>query len=157
MPTRNVVLTASQSEMVEALVKSGRYQNASEVLRDGLRLLAQREAENAQRLDGLRQDTRLGAAGQRMQTRAQAQPSTSPVTPADTPAVDAIVVAHERLGGDAELARLAGLLSERLSNQTDIRALYRLGAEATVLIAWARIAQQSIEEATHLAKVLGAQ
>lgn len=63
MPTRNVVLTASQSEMVEALVKSGRYQNASEVLRDGLRLLAQREAENAQRLDGLRQDTRLGAAG----------------------------------------------------------------------------------------------
>ena len=100
---------------------------------------------------------RLGAAGQRMQTRAQAQPSTSPVTPADTPAVDAIVAAHERLGGDAELARLAGLLSERLSNQTDIRALYRLGAEATVLIAWARIAQQSIEEATHLAKVLGAQ
>jgi pSer/pThr/pTyr-binding forkhead associated (FHA) protein len=99
---------------------------------------------------------RLAAAGQRMQTRATSQPSTSAVSAADTPAVDAILAEHERLGGDAELARLAGLLSDRLSNQTDIRALYRLGAEAAVLISWSRIAQQSIEEATHLAKILGA-
>jgi pSer/pThr/pTyr-binding forkhead associated (FHA) protein len=99
---------------------------------------------------------RLSDAGQRMQTRAAAQPSTSAVSAADTPAVDAIIAEHERLGGDAELARLAGLLSDRLSNQTDIRALYRLGAEAGVLIAWSRIAQQSIEEAIHLAEVLGA-
>lgn len=99
---------------------------------------------------------RLAAAGQRIQTRAQAKPSTSPVTAADTPAVDAIIAEHERLGGDAELARLAGLLSERLSNQTDIRALYHLGAEAAALIAWSRIAQRSIEEAVHLAEVLGA-
>ena len=99
---------------------------------------------------------RLAAAGQRIQTRAVAKPSTSPVTAADTPAVDAIIAEHERLGGDAELARLAGLLSDRLSNQTDIRALYRLGTEAAVLIAWSRIAQRSIEEAIHLAEVLGA-
>ena len=38
MPTRNVVLTEHQEELIEALVKAGRYQNASEVLRDGLRL-----------------------------------------------------------------------------------------------------------------------
>ena len=38
MPTRNVVLTVHQADMVERLVASGRYQNASEVLRDGLRL-----------------------------------------------------------------------------------------------------------------------
>lgn len=38
-PTRNVVLTERQDELVETLVKSGRYQNASEVLRDGLRLV----------------------------------------------------------------------------------------------------------------------
>lgn len=100
---------------------------------------------------------RLAAAAQRVQTRAAAQPSTSSVSAADTPALDAIVAEHERLGGDAELARLAGLLSERLSNQTDIRALYHLSAEARVLIAWSRIAQRSIEEATHLAEVLGAQ
>ncbi|MBV9290137.1 MAG: type II toxin-antitoxin system ParD family antitoxin, partial [Hyphomicrobiales bacterium] len=39
MPTRNVVLTERQTALVESLVKSGRYQNASEVLREGLRLL----------------------------------------------------------------------------------------------------------------------
>jgi antitoxin ParD1/3/4 len=33
MPTRNVVLTDHQAALVEHLVASGRYQNASEVLR----------------------------------------------------------------------------------------------------------------------------
>jgi antitoxin ParD1/3/4 len=41
--------------MVERLVHSGRYQNASEVLRDGLRLVQQREAEDKARLAVLRQ------------------------------------------------------------------------------------------------------
>jgi antitoxin ParD1/3/4 len=36
--------------LVEHLVGSGRYQNASEVLREGLRLVEQREAEDALRL-----------------------------------------------------------------------------------------------------------
>ena len=39
MPTRNVVLTEQQSEFVDGLVSNGRFQNASEVLRAGLRLL----------------------------------------------------------------------------------------------------------------------
>jgi hypothetical protein len=99
---------------------------------------------------------RLAEAGQRMQTRADAQPNTSPVTSADAPAVDAIIAEHERLGGDAELARLAGLLTDRLTNQTDIRGLYRLGAEAGALLAWWRIARRSMDEAAHLAEVLGA-
>jgi pSer/pThr/pTyr-binding forkhead associated (FHA) protein len=100
---------------------------------------------------------RLAAAAQRVQSRASAGPRTSAVQVADTTAVDAIVAEHERLGGDAELARLAGLLTERLSNQTDIRALYRLSAEASNLIDWSRIAQRSKDEAIHLAEVLGAQ
>jgi antitoxin ParD1/3/4 len=54
MPTRNVVLTERQEELLESLVKSGRYQNASEVLRDGSRLVEQREAEDAGRLKALR-------------------------------------------------------------------------------------------------------
>ena len=54
MPTRNVVLTDQQAELVETLVKSGRYQNASEVLRDGLRLLQRREFEDAMKLKALR-------------------------------------------------------------------------------------------------------
>lgn len=45
MPTRNVVLTEHQTRFVEALVTSGRYQNASDVLRDGLRLVERREQE----------------------------------------------------------------------------------------------------------------
>lgn len=54
MPTRNVVLTERQYEFVEALVRSGRYQNASEVLREGLRLIEDREREEAVKLQALR-------------------------------------------------------------------------------------------------------
>jgi len=45
MVTRNVVLTDAQSELVDRLVSSGRYQNASEALRAGLRLLEREETE----------------------------------------------------------------------------------------------------------------
>ena len=62
MPTRNVVLTAHQASLVEQLVASGRYQNASEVLRDGLRLVEQRESENAYRLEALRSAVKVGIA-----------------------------------------------------------------------------------------------
>ena len=44
MPTRNVVLTDHQAAFVDSLVASGRYQNASEALRSGLRLLEREEA-----------------------------------------------------------------------------------------------------------------
>lgn len=46
MPTRNVVLTEHQATLVEDLVAGGRYQNASEVLREGLRLIETRESED---------------------------------------------------------------------------------------------------------------
>ena len=62
MPTRNVVLTDRQSTMVDALVESGRYQNASEVLRDGLRMVEQRHLEEAARLDALRNAVDAGIA-----------------------------------------------------------------------------------------------
>ncbi|MFM7567295.1 MAG: type II toxin-antitoxin system ParD family antitoxin [Betaproteobacteria bacterium] len=62
MLTRNVVLTDHQASLVEQLVTSGRYQNASEVLREGLRLVEQREAEDAYRLEALRAAVQLGAA-----------------------------------------------------------------------------------------------
>jgi antitoxin ParD1/3/4 len=60
MPTRNVVLTDHNEKMIESLVAGGRYQNASEVLRDGLRLVEEREAENAAKLAALRDAIRLG-------------------------------------------------------------------------------------------------
>lgn len=62
MPTRNVVLTDYQADLVERLVSSGRYQNASEVLRDGLRLIETREAEEKARLKALREAARVGIA-----------------------------------------------------------------------------------------------
>lgn len=62
MPTRNVVLTDHQEELVERLVASGRYQNASEVLREGLRLLESRQAEEKVRLKALREAARIGIA-----------------------------------------------------------------------------------------------
>jgi antitoxin ParD1/3/4 len=60
MPTRNVVLTKHQEQVIEALVGSGRYLNASEVLREGLRLVEQREAEDAAKLQLLREAARAG-------------------------------------------------------------------------------------------------
>ncbi|MEO0692667.1 MAG: type II toxin-antitoxin system ParD family antitoxin [Pseudomonadota bacterium] len=43
MPTRNVLLTEHQSALIDRLVAEGRFQNASEVLREGLRGLEDRE------------------------------------------------------------------------------------------------------------------
>lgn len=60
MPTRNVVLTDRQTALVDHLVQSGRYQNASEVLREGLRLVEREEAETQARLEALRNAARVG-------------------------------------------------------------------------------------------------
>lgn len=45
MTTRNVVLTEPQSKLIDDLVASGRFQNASEAIRAGLRLLEREEVE----------------------------------------------------------------------------------------------------------------
>jgi antitoxin ParD1/3/4 len=55
-----VVLTDHQESLIGSLVDSGRYQNASEVLREGLRLLEQRVAEDAARLEALREAVDIG-------------------------------------------------------------------------------------------------
>jgi antitoxin ParD1/3/4 len=60
MPTRNVVLTKHQEKIIKTLVGSGRYQNASEVLREGLRLVEQREAEDTAKLEILREAAGAG-------------------------------------------------------------------------------------------------
>ena len=62
MPTRNVVLTKHQEKLIEKLVGSGRYQNASEVIREGLRLIERREAEDAAKLEALRAAAATGIA-----------------------------------------------------------------------------------------------
>jgi antitoxin ParD1/3/4 len=62
MPTRNVVLTNHHEDVIDRLVKSGRYQNASEVLREGLRLIEQREDLEAIKLQALRGAAAAGFA-----------------------------------------------------------------------------------------------
>ena len=62
VPTRNVVLTDHQADLVAKLVASGRYQNASEVLREGLRLVERQESENQVRLKALREAADTGIA-----------------------------------------------------------------------------------------------
>lgn len=54
MPTRNVVLTDHQSRMIDQLVHEGAYQNASEVLRDGLRMVEASRERHAAKLGALR-------------------------------------------------------------------------------------------------------
>lgn len=60
MPTRNVVITDHQQKFVEELVESGEYQNASEVLREGLRLVERQRAEDAAKLEALRRHVAAG-------------------------------------------------------------------------------------------------
>lgn len=62
MPTRNIVLTVHQAELIARLVASGRYRNASEVLREGLRLIESRETDEQARIEALRDAARLGIA-----------------------------------------------------------------------------------------------
>ena len=60
MPTRNVNLTADQDAFVEEVVSEGRYQNASEAIRDAVRGLQQRLKEDDLKLDLLRTHVKAG-------------------------------------------------------------------------------------------------
>ncbi|AZE61094.1 MULTISPECIES: type II toxin-antitoxin system ParD family antitoxin [Pseudomonas fluorescens group] len=78
MATRNVVLTPHQDQLIHNLVHSGRYQNASEVMREGLRLLEQRVAEDTAKIEALRQAISIGIMdleqGRFTQVNEQGQP-----------------------------------------------------------------------------------
>lgn len=56
----NVSLTPEFESFVDDKLKSGRYTSASEVVRAGLRLLQEQEAEHEARLTALRSDVRKG-------------------------------------------------------------------------------------------------
>lgn len=60
MPTRNVVLTDHHEKVISELVGSGRYQNASEVLRDGLRLIEERDTRELAKLKALQAAALVG-------------------------------------------------------------------------------------------------
>jgi antitoxin ParD1/3/4 len=60
MPTRNVNLTAEQDAFVEEVVRAGKYQNASEAIRDAIRGWQQRLKEDELKLDLLRAQLKAG-------------------------------------------------------------------------------------------------
>ena len=60
MPTRNVNLTEYFDHFIEAGITSGRFSNASEVVREGLRLLEQREREEQAKIEWLRAAAKEG-------------------------------------------------------------------------------------------------
>lgn len=55
MPTRNISLTEHFDRFVEDRIASGRYLNASKVVRDRLRLLEQRTREEELKMERLRE------------------------------------------------------------------------------------------------------
>jgi len=61
MPT-SVALTPHFESLTQQLVASGRYNNVSEVVRDGLRLLESRVQEDKAKLAALRDAAKLGFA-----------------------------------------------------------------------------------------------
>ena len=60
MPTRNVHLSEHMEAFIEAGINSGRYRNASEVVREGLRLLEAREEEDRVKIEWLRSAAKEG-------------------------------------------------------------------------------------------------
>ena len=60
MPTRNISLTPEQDAFVEKIVEAGEYQNASEAVRDALRVLQQRRREDELKLKALRAQLEVG-------------------------------------------------------------------------------------------------
>lgn len=61
MPT-SVALSPHFETFIRQQVDSGRFNNVSEVVRAGLRLLEEREAEHAAKLQALREAVALGLA-----------------------------------------------------------------------------------------------
>ena len=60
MPTRNITLTDQDERLIDGLVAVGRYRNASEVVREGLRLVDCRETQDAEKLQALRAAAQQG-------------------------------------------------------------------------------------------------
>lgn len=60
MPTRNINLTERYDRLIESAVAAGEFQNASEVVRAGLRLLERQRQEDEAKLAALRAAIQVG-------------------------------------------------------------------------------------------------
>lgn len=62
MPTRNVVLTDYQEQFIAGLVDSGRYKNASEVMREAIRVFERKENSELAQIAALKEAIIVGEA-----------------------------------------------------------------------------------------------
>lgn len=60
MATRNVNLTKQLDQFIEQKVATGEFQNASEVVRAGLRLLSERDEDRAAKIEALKAAIQVG-------------------------------------------------------------------------------------------------
>jgi antitoxin ParD1/3/4 len=60
MPILNIDLIDQLASFIDSSIASGRHNNASEVVREGLRLLEERHKEEGAKLERLREDARIG-------------------------------------------------------------------------------------------------
>lgn len=60
MTSRNISLTDHHDTLIDTKVQSGEYANASEVVREGLRLIEERDRELAARVEGIRTRVAIG-------------------------------------------------------------------------------------------------
>jgi antitoxin ParD1/3/4 len=60
--TANISLTPELNAFVATRIASGRYQSASEVVREALRLLEEREATRVRTIEDLRREVAIGYA-----------------------------------------------------------------------------------------------
>lgn len=60
MPTRNINLTDRYDAFLTRQIDSGRFKNASEVVRAALHLLEREEQEVKAKLEGLRREAKVG-------------------------------------------------------------------------------------------------
>jgi len=60
MPARNVILTEHFDQFIEAGIDSGRFSDASEIVREGLRLLEEREQDERVKLEWVRAAAKEG-------------------------------------------------------------------------------------------------
>lgn len=60
MASRNISLTDHHDDLIEAKIQAGEYANASEVVREGLRLIQERDQELAARVDAIKSRVVVG-------------------------------------------------------------------------------------------------
>jgi putative addiction module CopG family antidote len=83
MPPRNISLTLQQAALIDKMLEEGEYRNASEAIRDAIRALQQRRAEEALKLDWL--CFRSSKVSRRSITATTLKSTTKSSTPSSTP------------------------------------------------------------------------